>query len=70
MEKDIYGRDPHPENNCQRCGSANPTWYAENDLFNKVNGSPNGIMCPCCFELMAKEKGITVFFKPEVYEKS
>jgi hypothetical protein len=52
----------HPEETCTICGNSNPVWSAENNLFNKVNGSPNGILCPTCFAKMAKEKGIDVFF--------
>lgn len=48
---------------CQECGGKNPTWYADNDLFNKVNGSPNGIICPSCFEQKANKMGIEVIFK-------
>jgi len=48
---------------CQKCGSDNPAWYAENELFNEVNGSPNGVVCPSCFIKMAEAKGINIMFK-------
>lgn len=60
MEK-AAGRK-HPEDTCQRCGGFNPAWTADNELFNKVNGSPNGIMCPTCFANMAQGKGIEIKF--------
>ena len=42
--------DPtHPEGRCQQCGGANIIWHADSDLWNRVNGSPNGILCPICF---------------------
>jgi hypothetical protein len=48
---------------CQKCGRANPVWSAENDLFNEVNGSSGGIMCPVCFGEMAALKNIDVYFR-------
>lgn len=50
---------------CQKCGSKNPAWYADNDLFNKVNGSPDGVLCPMCFQELADSKGINIIFKAE-----
>lgn len=50
---------------CHTCGANNPAWYAENELFNKVNGSPNGVYCPLCFQKMADEAGINIIFKVE-----
>lgn len=50
---------------CQKCGSKNPTWYADNDLFNQVNGSPDGVLCPMCFQELADSKGRNIIFKVE-----
>lgn len=50
----------HPEATCKMCGTSNPFWTAENNLFNRVNGSPYGIMCPNCFIKMANEKQVDV----------
>lgn len=52
----------HPEDKCQECGAPNPLWYGENGLFNEVNGSPAGIICPMCFQDKATEKGIDIIF--------
>jgi len=49
--------EPHPEDYCQICKGKNVCWYAPNEIFNSVNGNDIGIMCPQCFEKMAKEKG-------------
>ncbi len=49
------------ESICQTCGGFNPVWSANNDLFNKVNGSPYGIICPTCFIKKANELGIDMF---------
>jgi hypothetical protein len=57
----------HPEETCQTCGCKNPIWYADNELFNNVNGSSNGIICPSCFEYKANEKGINIIFKAVAY---
>lgn len=35
---------------CDDCGRAYPTpWYADNHLWNRVTGSPDGCLCPSCF---------------------
>jgi hypothetical protein len=47
----------HPELRCEKCGGDNVTWFAPNELWNAVNGSPNGIMCPLCFIRTAEAKG-------------
>lgn len=57
---------PHPEDTCQQCGNRNPTWYAPYELWNKVHGSPNGILCPCCFQTEAELKGFSVVFKAQL----
>ena len=56
----------HPEKFCQKCGGDNPTWYADNELFNRINGSPNGIICPVCFQKMCDAAGLSVIFKAEI----
>ena len=53
-------KEGHPEDKCQECGSRNPCWSAPNELWNIVVGSPDGILCPRCFQDKADEKGITV----------
>ncbi len=58
----------HPEATCQACGGRNINWYADNTLFNEVNGSPNGIVCPECFRKAAEAKGIKIYFKAEVID--
>lgn len=57
----------HPEDTCEVCGNYNPRWTADNELFNKVNGSPNGIMCPTCFANIAEGKGINIKFVGRSY---
>ncbi len=48
---------PHPEDICQRCSGPNVVWFADNDVWNAVIGSPNGIICPICFVREAEAKG-------------
>lgn len=55
--------DAHPEDYCQQCGGKNIVWSADNDLWNKVIGSPNGIICPQCFEKKAEESAVSVIFR-------
>jgi len=43
---------------CRRCGGPDVVWFAPNDLWNRVNGSPNGILCPTCFVRTAEERGV------------
>lgn len=50
---------------CHTCGVENPAWYADNELFNKINGSPNGVYCPLCFQKMADKAGLNIIFKVE-----
>ena len=53
--------DPqHPEATCQACGRRNVVWHAESPLWNRVNGSENGILCPTCFAQRADEQGVGV----------
>lgn len=58
-------RMDHPESYCQRCGGPNPTWCAPNEIWNQVNGSRNGIICPMCFERAADKMGISLIFKAQ-----
>lgn len=47
----------YPEN-CRVCHEDyHYVWYAENELFNRVNGSPNGFLCVQCFLDLAREAG-------------
>lgn len=55
---------------CQRCGAPGETingapWFAENDLFNEVNGSPNGFFCPPCFTDEATTRGVVIEWKAQ-----
>lgn len=53
---------PHPEAFCQNCHRSNPSWSAPSWLWNKVNGSPNGILCPSCFQEKCDLLGINIHF--------
>ena len=59
----------HPEATCQRCGRPNPVWHTDNDLWNRIMGSPDNpraegvIVCPSCF---AEAAGTSVWsFRPQ-----
>lgn len=60
-KKTIAALSPHPESICQNCGGENPVWSADNDLWNKINGSPDGILCPNCFVKKGIARGINMF---------
>src|SRR3990167_4945758 len=48
---------------CQVCHQPNPLWTChDNEFFNKVNGSPDGILCPKCFEEKANIIGVQTIF--------
>ena len=57
-----WEKSHHPEDYCELCGRLNPVWTSDNKLFNRINGGPNGIICPVCFQNKAKGLGITVMF--------
>lgn len=57
-----YKEDPHPEAFCQTCNKANVSWYADNDLWNKVMPDDGGILCPQCFSNKAEQKGLNIIF--------
>jgi hypothetical protein len=48
----------HPEDYCHICSNENITWYADNDLWNKVMDKREEICCPVCFVKIAESKGI------------
>jgi hypothetical protein len=52
----------HPEAFCVECGKENITWYADNDLWNKVMPDDGGILCPQCFAKKAEVKGLSIIF--------
>lgn len=55
---------------CGSCGApANPPgsyWFAPNDLWNKVEGSPNGFRCIPCFTADCAEKGVVIGWRAGV----
>ena len=46
------------------CGRRYPLWHADWDsgLWERVHGSPGGLLCPACFDRHAREKGISIEF--------
>jgi hypothetical protein len=42
--------EDHPEDNCQRCGGRNITWFVDGDRFNTACNRSE-IVCPTCFVL-------------------
>jgi len=58
----------HPEDFCNQCGNPNVTWYAPNDLWNKLCGESE-IICPKCFQERADDEGINIIYKTEELSK-
>jgi hypothetical protein len=54
---------------CGKCGApANPAgsyWFAPNDLWNEVNGSPNGFRCIACFTEECEARGIVIGWRAD-----
>jgi hypothetical protein len=46
------------ESICQACGGPNITWFAPNDVWNRVMPDDGGILCPTCFAHAAAAAGI------------
>lgn len=42
---------------CGDCGGSTRCWFAPNDLWNRVVGSPYGMLCPNCFIDRAEAAG-------------
>ena len=52
---------------CGKCGKHQPlVWTADDDLWNELNGGPNGVLCPECFDKEADRRGIFLRWKPHV----
>jgi hypothetical protein len=56
--------DPDGGERCQRCGRLYRTVYHAPDLlWKRVTGKTgNGLYCPHCFDSMAREQGIELFW--------
>lgn len=65
---------------CEECGFpvahfVRTFWHAANELWNEVVGTPDNprgegiILCPPCFALAARAKGICVSWVAEVYSR-
>lgn len=48
----------HPEATCEACGNTHIVWFVANDLWNRVVGNSQGILCPVCFAKRAEAVGI------------
>ncbi len=61
-ETECLAPDQHPEDICGDCGGPNVTWFAPNDLWNRVARKPDGsdpMLCPTCFIVRAEAAGIS-----------
>ena len=56
----------HPEAYCHECGGPNYCWFAPNELWNRVMGSPEGIVCINCFVAQAVVQGIDPVWKLDI----
>lgn len=50
---------------CQQCGRKMPlSWWAPDDLWLQLVGSPAGIYCPVCFDALAESSGYRLRWSP------
>jgi hypothetical protein len=56
---------------CERCGARQPIgWMCDSDeLWKRVNGTVNGTLCPLCFDKLAREQNIVVFWHAIEYKE-
>lgn len=50
---------PKYELHCQRCDVEHPVWSVTNDEWNAVIQEGEHFLCPTCFIVLARERGIT-----------
>jgi hypothetical protein len=54
----------HETEICYRCGrGVDVVWHAPDELFWRVNGSDVGCLCVGCFDLMAEQQGLVLFWE-------
>lgn len=52
---------------CHDCGITQPVvWHAHDWLWERVTGSPYGVLCPACFDRRAFRLGFLLKWKPRV----
>lgn len=51
---------------CDGCGSRQPlVWWSDSALWLAVVGERGGVLCPCCFDIMARKKGLFLRWYPQ-----
>lgn len=60
----------HDGESCQDCGRRYILWWADDDVYLKVHGTANGLLCPNCFDKQARKKAIRLRWKPEFNQKA
>lgn len=58
---------------CNKCGGVTAPllngnepvswWNAPDELWERITGGPNGLLCIRCFTLKAKEQGVTIYWQ-------
>ncbi len=57
---------------CQRCGREQPLiwWCEDKALWQEVTGcGEGGVFCPTCFDKLADEKGILLYWEATVWKR-
>jgi len=61
---------------CHECGRpyyssiGDTWWHADDGLWNKITGGPDGLLCPPCFTRKCNELGILIYWEPVVSERN
>lgn len=55
---------------CQNCGRGYVLWHAEDDLWERVHGTPGGLLCPACFDRQALDAGVLIEFRAILFDRS
>lgn len=54
---------------CKRCGRRQPlVWHVTDDLWLEVIGQPEGVYCPECFNALAAEKRMLLYWTAKSHE--
>jgi len=52
---------------CDDCGVRQPlVWYSPDEVWREVTGAVGGVLCPKCFDIRGKRKGLLLYWTPTI----